>query len=81
MYRCPAADYPNLRSSHGHYAYIGKYVEVGYVGRIHGRKQLVITAHGRMPGMGLRGSRSETLLLEKRMVSRVHLADPQKWIK
>ena len=33
VYRRPAADYPNLRSSHGHYAYIGKYVEVGYVGK------------------------------------------------
>ena len=32
MYRRPAADYPNLRSSRGSYAYIGKYVEVGYVG-------------------------------------------------
>ena len=32
VYRRPAADYPNLRSSRGSYAYIGKYVEVGYVG-------------------------------------------------
>ncbi len=34
-----------------------------------------------MPETGLQGSRSETPLLEKRIVSRVHLADPQKWIK
>ena len=32
VYRRPVQDYPNLRSSHGHYTYIGKYVEVGYVG-------------------------------------------------
>ena len=32
VYRRPAADYPNLRSSRGSYAYIGKYVEVDYVG-------------------------------------------------
>ena len=32
VYRRPVQDYPNLRSSRGSYAYIGKYVEVDYVG-------------------------------------------------
>ncbi len=53
-YRGLVQDYPDLRSSHGYNAYIGKYVEVDNVGDNPWGKQLVITAYGIMRGMGLR---------------------------